>query len=93
MVPINESDLDEEETQLENLIQQFSTNMAVLERCKREWTTLLTELPLPKGEEKMAKEKQYLSDADSNNVLIKLLLDSNKMVTRLQGQLAQVLRK
>ena len=91
MVPINESDLDEEETQLEDLIQQFSTNMAVLERCKREWTTLLTELP--KGEEKMAKEKQYLSDADSNNVLIKLLLDSNKMVTKLQGQLAQVLRK
>ena len=50
MVPINESDLDKEETQLEDLIQRLSTNIALLERCNKERTMLLTELP--KGEEK-----------------------------------------
>ena len=43
-VPINESDLDKEETQLEDLIQRLSTNITLLERCNKEWTTLLAEL-------------------------------------------------
>ena len=54
MVPINESDLDKEETQSEDLMQRLSTNIALLERCNKEWTMLLTELP--KGEEKMVEE-------------------------------------
>ena len=91
MIPINESDLDKEETQLKDLIQRLSTNIALLERCNKEWTTLLTELL--KGEEKMVEEKEYLWAADGNNGLIELLLDSNEMVVRLQGRLAQVLRK
>ena len=55
MVPINESDLDKEETQLEDLIQQLSTNIALLERCNKEWTMLLTEMP--KGEEIWRKSR------------------------------------
>ena len=55
MVPINESELDKEETQLEDLIQQLSTNIVLIERCNKEWTTLLTELP--KGEEKWQKRR------------------------------------
>ena len=54
-VPINESDLDKEETQLEDLIQRLSTNITLLERCNKEWTTLLTELP--KGEQKWWKRR------------------------------------
>ena len=88
---MNESDLDKEETQLEDLIQQLSTNIVLLERCSKKWTTLLTELP--KGEEKLAGEKEYLWAADSDDGLIELLLDSNETVARLQGRLAQVLRK
>ena len=57
MVPINESDLDKEETQLGYLMQRLSTNIALLERCNEEWTTLLTELP--KSKVKMAEEKVY----------------------------------
>ena len=52
---------------------------------------LLTELP--KGEEKMTEEKEYFWATDGDDGLIKLLLDSNKKVARLQGRLAQVLRK
>ena len=73
MVPINESDLDKEETHLQDLIQRLSTNFALLERCNKEWTVLLTEL---RGEEKTAKEKEYLWAADGNDGLIELLLDS-----------------
>ena len=83
MVPIYESDLDKEETQLENLTQRLSTNIAPLERCNKEWTTLLTKLPAPKGVEKMAEEKEYLWATDGNNGLIELLLDSNETVARL----------
>ena len=91
MVPINESDLDKEETQLEDLIQRLSTNITLLERCNKKWTMLLTKLL--KGEEKMAEEKEYLWATDGDDGLIELLLDSNETVARLQGQLAQVLRK
>ena len=86
MVPINESDLDKEKTQLEDLIQQLSTSIALLERCNKEWTTLLTELL--KGEEKMVEEKECLWAADGNDTFIELLLDSNGIVARLQGRLA-----
>ena len=48
MVPINVSDLEREEVELEDLIQQISMNIALLERCNKDWTTLLNEL---KGEE------------------------------------------
>ena len=90
MVPINESDLDKEETQLQDLIQRLSTNIALLERCSKEWTALLTEL---RGKEKTAEEKDYLRAADKDDGLIELLLDSHEMVGRLQGRLTQVSRK
>ena len=52
---------------------------------------LLTELP--KGEEKMEEEKEYFWATDGDDGPIELLLDSNKKVARLQGRLAQGLRK
>ena len=55
MVPINESELDKEENQLEDLVQQLSTSFTLIERCNKEWTTLLTELL--KGEEKWRKSR------------------------------------
>ena len=86
MVPINQSDLDKEETQLEDLIQRLSTNIALLERSNKEWTMLLTELL--KDEEKLAEEKEYLWAAEGDDELIELLLNSNETVVRLQGRLA-----
>ena len=84
MAPINESDLEKEETQLKDLVQRIliSTNIALLERCNKEWTTPLAEL---QGKEKVAEEKEYLWAADRDNGLIELLLDSHETVARLQG--------
>ena len=90
MVPINASDLEKEETELEDLIHRLSTNIAVLERCNKEWTTLLNEL---KGDEKLKEEKEYVWAADGDDGIVELILDSNETVARLQGRLAQVLRK
>ena len=42
-------------------------------------------IELPKGEEKMTEEKEYLWAADGDDGLIELLLDLNEMVARLQG--------
>lgn len=90
MVPINVSDLEREEVGLEDLIQRLSTNIALLERCNKEWTTLLNEL---KGDEKVKEEKEYAWAADGDDGIVELILDSNETVARLQGRLAQVLRK
>ena len=90
MVSINASDLEKEETELEDLIQRLSMNIALLERCNKEWTTLLNEL---KGDEKLKEEKEYVWAADGDDGIVELILDSNETVARLQGRLAQVLRK
>ena len=55
MTPITVSDLEAAESELEDLIQRFSTNISFLERCEKDWTTLLSELS--KGEEKTAEER------------------------------------
>ena len=90
MIPINVSDLEREEVELEDLIQRLLTNITLLERCNKEWTTLLNEL---KDDSKLKEEKEYLWAADGDNGIIELLMDSNETVACLQGRLAQVLRK
>ena len=89
-LPVNEADLDREETEIEDLIHRFSSNIALLERCNQEWTTLLHGM---KGEERAAEEKEYLWAADGDEGLIELLLDSRETVARLEARLAQVLRR
>ena len=77
MTPITVSDLEAAESELEDLIQRFSTNISLLERCNKDWITLLSELP--KGEEKTAEEKEYVWATDGDDGLIELLLDSTQI--------------
>ena len=83
-LPVNDKDLDKEETDLEDLIHRFSSNITLLERCNQDWATLLHGL---KGKEK----KEYLWTVDGDEGLIELLLDSKETVARLEARLAQVL--
>jgi len=39
--PVDTSDLDKEETELDDLIHRFSMNINLLEQCNQEWSTLL----------------------------------------------------
>ena len=90
MIPINVSDLEKEEVELEDIIQRLSTNITLLERCNKEWTTLLNEL---KDDAKLKEEKEYLWTTDGDDEIIELLLDSNETVACLQGRLAQARKK
>ncbi|XP_065891564.1 uncharacterized protein [Dysidea avara] len=90
VLPIDVSNLEKEEQELEDLIRRLSTNIARLEKCNEEWLRLLDKM---KGDEKLEEEKEYCWAADGNDGLIELLLDSNETVASLQGRLSQVLRK
>lgn len=52
-------------------------NITLLERCNKDWTTLLNEL---KGEKHVKEEKEYLWAADGDDGIIELLLDSNETI-------------
>ena len=86
---MNETDLDKEEMEVENLIHRFLSNVALLEQCNKEWTTLLH--GMLKGKEKAKEEKEYLWAADGDEGLIELLLDSKETVAILKAHLALIL--
>ena len=53
--PINENDLDKEETMVEDVLQRIMTNINLLEKCNSDWHALLKEL---KGDEKAVEERE-----------------------------------
>ena len=80
--PIDEVNLEEEETATDDILQRITTNVSLLERCNDNWVTLLREL---KGEEKTIEEKEYSWATEGDD-------DSKEMVSCLQVRLAKVLR-
>ena len=48
---------------------------------------------MPKGDEKVAEEKEYIWAIDGDDGLIELLLDSHETKAHLEGRLEQVLWK
>ena len=52
VLPINVSELEKEERELEDLIRRFTTNIARMEKCNDEWLKLLANL---QGEEREAE--------------------------------------
>ena len=87
--PIDEANLEEEETATDDIFQRITTNVSLLERCNDNWVTLLREL---KGEEKTIEEKEYSWATEGDDGLVELLLDSKEMASCLQACLAKVLR-
>ena len=84
--PIDEEDLDKEETMVEDVLQRITTNLILLERCNSDWLALLKEL---KGDEKAVEEKEYVWATEGDDGLIELLLDS---ASCLSARLAKVTR-
>ena len=82
--PVNEADLDKEEMEAEDLIHRFSSNVALLERCNKKWTTLLHEML--KGKEKAKEEKEYLWAADGDK-------GSKETVASLEAHLVLILQR
>ena len=79
------SDLDKEETELDDLIHRFLMNITLLEQCNQDWTTLLN--VMENSEKKAAEEKEYLWATDGAEGIIELLLDSRETASPLEGHL------
>ena len=77
-LPVNETDLDREETEIEKLIHRFSSNIMFWNDVTK--SGLATLLHGMKGEERAADKKEYLWAADGDEGLIELLLYSRETI-------------
>jgi len=85
--PISDKEIEEEELRVEELIDRFSTNISILQRCNHDWVSLLKET---QGEVKAAEEKEHERVAEGPEGYVEVLL--NAMV-RLKSRLKRILRK
>jgi len=90
--PVDTGDLDKEETELDDLIHQFSMNINLLEQFNQEWSTPRSTL-LNVTDERAAEEKEYLWATDGADGMIEVLLDSREISSRIEGHLVRILRK
>ena len=86
---IEEKSSEEDEIHVEEVIAHINTNVSLLERCNRDWSSLLKDL---KSEECNKEEKEYQRVADGSEGYIEILMDANEMVVRLQGRLKLIVR-
>ena len=86
---IEEKSSEEDEIRVEEVIAHINTNVSLLERCNRDWSSLLKDL---KSEERSKEEKEYQRVADGSKGYIEILMDANEMVVRLQGRLKLIVR-
>ena len=74
---------------MEEVIDCINTNVSLLERCNRDWSSLLKDL---KSEERSKEEKEYQRVADGSEGYIEILMNTNEMVVCLQGRLKLIVR-
>ena len=86
---IEEKSSEEDEIHVEEVIAHINMNVSLLERCNRDWSSLLKDL---KSEECSKEEKKYQRVADGSEGYIEILMDANEMVVRLQGWLKLIVR-
>ena len=86
---IEEKSSEEDEICVEEVIARINTNVSLLERCNRDWSSLLRDL---KSKERSKEEKEYQRVADGSEGYIEILMDTNEMVVRLQGRLKSIVR-
>ena len=73
---IEEKSSEEDEICVEEVIARINTNVSLLERCNRDWSSLLKDL---KSEECSKEEKEYQRVADGSEGYIEILIDANEM--------------
>jgi len=83
-------DLDKEEMDAESLINRLTTNISMLERCNKDWTSVMKDL---KGEAKAANEKEYMRVAEGDEGFIEAIIIGNEVVTRLRAKIIFISRK
>jgi len=61
-LPINEEEMEDEEVAIEEYIERINNNVAILERCNRDWSVLLS--GLKEKTEKVTEEKEHARVAE-----------------------------
>ena len=87
---LNEAELDEMESETEDYINRLSSNIAILERCNKDWSTLLKET---KGDAKVTEEREYIRVAEGEEGFIEVMLIANEVMARLKARVTLILRK
>ena len=85
---VEEKTLEEDEIR-EEVIARVNANVSLLERCNRDWSSLLKDL---KGDERSKEEKEYQRVAEGSEGYVEMLMDANEVVARLQGRLKLIAR-
>ena len=85
-----EIELDEEESEAEDFANRISSNIALLEKCNRDWSNILKEL---KGDTKVTEESEYTRVSDGEDGFIEVLLVATEVLARLKARITIISRK
>jgi len=86
----NETELDEEESEVEDFVNRISYNIALLEKCNKDWSNILRET---KGDAKVTEEHKYAKVSEGENGFIDVLMVANKVLVRLKARIILISRK
>ena len=75
---------------MEDYINRLSSNIAILERCNKDWSTLLKET---KGDVKVTEERKYARMAEGEEGFIEIMLMANDVLARLKAKITLISRK
>ena len=81
---LRESELGEIESKMEDYINRLSSNIAILERCNKDWSILLNET---KGELKATEERKYVRIAEGEEGFIEVMFMANDTLARLKARI------
>ena len=66
----------------------LSSNIAILERCNKDWSTLI--LKEAKGEAKATEEREYTRIAEGEEGFIEVMLVANDTLARLKARITLI---
>jgi len=79
----------EHEFQIEELIKCMNTNICLLERCNRDWASLLKEF---EGDEWTKEEEEHQKVTEGSEGFIEVLLDAGEIIACLEARLKMITR-
>ena len=88
-VSVEEKTMEEQEFTIEELIKRINTTICLLERCNRDWASLLKEID---GEERTKEEAEYQKVTEGSESFIEVLLDAGEIIARLEARLKIITR-
>ena len=74
---LNKLELDKVESDTEDFINRLSSNITILERCNKDWSTLLKET---KGDAKVIEDREYARVAEGEEGCIEVMLIGNEVM-------------